>query len=130
MRSEIAKIVGSAAIALTLGVGALSVAPAPASADVAVSLGWSSGYGFRDRHWGTYEPRYSSYVHPRANRYWRGYRGGFYPTSVYRGNCRPIYRDYYRYGRMTRMGATQCYDRWGRPYIVRGSEFRIGRGHW
>ena len=130
MRSAIANIVGSAAIALTLGVGALSVAPAPAAADVAVSLGWSSGYGFRDRYWRNYEPRYRSYVYSRNTPYWRGYRSGFYPTSVYRNNCRPIYRDYYRYGRVNRVGATQCYDRFGRPYIVQGSEFSIGRGRW
>jgi len=130
MQTSLAKIAGSAAIALTLGFGALSVTPTPASADVGVYLGWSNGYGFRDRHWHNYEPHYRAHVRPRGGAYWNGYRGGYYPTSAYRSNCRPIYRDYYRNGRVVRMGATQCVNRWGRPYIVRGSEFRIGRGHW
>jgi len=130
MRNSLAKFIGGAAIALTMGTGALVAAPPAASADVGIYMGWSGGYGFHNRHWNHYEPRYRAYVRPRHDPYWRGYRGGYYPAYAYRQNCRPIYRDYYSYGRVTRMGATQCIDRWGRPYIVRGSEFRIGRGHW
>jgi hypothetical protein len=130
MRRVLAKFLGCVAISLLLGVGALSLTPSPASADLGISFGWSGGYGFSDRYWDYYRPHYKAYVRPYGDPYWRGYRGGHYPTNVYRSNCRPIFRDQYRYGRVTRLGATQCIDPWGRPYIVRGSEFRIDRGHW
>jgi len=132
MRNRLTKLIGGAAVAMTMGLGALVAAPAPASAytSIGIHMGWSGGYGFHNRHWNQYQPYYRAHVRPRHHPHWRGYRGGYYPVQAYRHNCRPIYRDYFRHGRVTRMGATQCIDRWGRPYIVRGSEFRIRHGHW
>lgn len=52
------------------------------------------------------------------------------PRHVHRPRvhgCHPverITRDWY--GRRLAVGATQCYDAWGRPFIVAGSERPIG----
>jgi len=39
--------------------------------------------------------------------------------------CHRVSRHGYYHGREARIGGTQCYDRYGNPYIVRGSRYVI-----
>lgn len=75
------------------------------------------GYGYKNHH-GYNSHRGSSHSY-----------GGSYVnrgrTGHYSGGCRSVYRIDYWNGHKARIGGTECYDHYGKPYIVPGSRHVI-----
>lgn len=136
-RKLAARVIMTAALGLGTGLGVLGLGASPAHADrgIVIIQGWTDGYGFPYRHWDRYERHYRPYLLPRHDPYWGErqrfryrYMDGYHAGYPFRAACRPVYRNFHGRGQIIRRGATQCFDRWGRPYIVRGSEFVIRQG--
>ncbi|MCA1780229.1 MAG: hypothetical protein LC637_12865 [Xanthomonadaceae bacterium] len=61
--------------------------------------------------------------HSRHNGHDRnGHRGG--SADYYHDEgCHKVYKRGYYHGREARIGGTQCYDKYGNPYVVAGSRY-------
>ena len=54
-----------------------------------------------------------------------GYQSDGYQHSQSYSSCQQVYKHGYWHGRKAKIGGTQCYDRYGSPYIVQGSRYLI-----
>ncbi len=50
----------------------------------------------------------------------------YVPPAPALGGCRPTTGTAYLNGRLAQYGGTMCYDRFGAPYVIPGSEYFIG----
>lgn len=90
-------------------------------------------HGYYDDHDHTNCDRDRGYHYGSGHKYkkhkgWRRARHGYR-----RGHgCHPVYKYKWRHGHKVKIGGTQCYNRYGHPYIVPGSRHvikRYGHGH-
>ena len=107
------------------------------------SHGYHSG-SYRQLHGGyhnnrnysySYDYRYRPKGYGHKSRYgYSGYQGshsygGAYVnqghSGYYSGGCRSVYRIDYWNGHKARIGGTECFDHYGKPYIVPGSRHVI-----
>jgi len=117
-------------ITLALLLAAFALArPASAHDRYRHDSAYSYGYGHDNgayRHGGRGHHRQHRHRYSRAyadNGY--GYAGGY---NSQRRACGPVSKmSYDDYGNRVRIGGTQCYDNYGKPYIVRGSRYIIDR---
>ena len=93
------------------------------------------GHGkYKKKHGHYHDDHYRGGHKYKKHKGWRrsrhGYRGGH---GYYRGHgCHPVYKYKWRHGHKVKIGGTQCYNRYGHPYIVPGSRYvikRYGHGH-
>ena len=55
----------------------------------------------------------------------RNHHDSYSSHSSYSRDCHKVSKHSYYHGREARIGGTQCYDRYGDPYIVSGSRYVI-----